>query len=253
MDNPPSWVRTLAADGKRFRYYIGQQSGSSFQTAFEGALAQILRKIKAEESVALTSVVEVVNRVEAAGDTVTEYDQLSERTQALVQGVVKGAEVYKAHVVRTCAGGPYFQVSLLMRRRRARIDASVPDPITTSDVVWRSAVVPGWGQLHAGHHTRGWVLLAGGVGSLTLGLLGQQFASNDFAKAASSRRQSDRAFYDERANRLQALAYVGFAIAAGTYVYNLVDATTAAPATQYYAESAPPQWQWTANGMYGRF
>ena len=41
MDNPPSWVRTLAADGKRFRYYIGQQSGSSFQTAFEGALGQV--------------------------------------------------------------------------------------------------------------------------------------------------------------------------------------------------------------------
>ena len=237
----PAWVRTLSADGQRFRYYVGQRSGSTFQSAFEGALGDVLRKIRAEESVEIESVVEVMSTIKAQGDAFTHSENLSALTKSTVQGVIKGADVYKIHVMRTCDGGPHFEVSLMMRRRRSRIDRSIPAPISTGDILWRSAVVPGWGQLHAGHNTRGWLLLSTAVGGLTVGILTHQLASNDFANAASSTRQSDRDHYDERAHILQTTSYVALALSAGLYIYNVIDASTLTPAVQYYASVTTKQ------------
>lgn len=238
--NIPAWARNHAARGKQYRYYVGEQRGKTFGLAFQAALNSVLFEIKAEESVEIDSVLEVVNAVKSRGDTITEAGDLTAFTRSRVKGVVRGAEVHDVYVVQTCDDGPRFDVYLLVRVRRDRVDHSVPDPIETSDIVWRSAVVPGWGQLYAGHRSWGWFLLSAAVGGLAVGAVTGVLARNDHAEAGSQTRQSDRDYYNERASMLRVVSYATLALAGGVYIYSLVDATTTQPTTQYYAKR--PTW-----------
>ena len=234
--NIPAWAHNHAARGKQYRYYVGEQRGMTFGQTFQAALNSVLFEIKAEQSVEIDSVLEVINAVKSRGDTITESSELTAFTRSKVKGVVRGAEVHDVYVVQTCDDGPRYNVYLLVRIRRDRADHSVPDPIETSDIVWRSALVPGWGQLHAGHRSRGWFLLSTTVGGLAVGAITGILARNDHAEAGSQTRQSGRDYYDERASMLRTVSYITLAVAAGTYIYSLVDATTTPPTTQYYAE-----------------
>ena len=50
--------------------------------------------------------------------------------------------------------------------KKSLVDKPVPKLITRGDILFRSAFLPGWGQIYAGSKTKGSFLMAGGIGLL---------------------------------------------------------------------------------------
>ncbi len=132
--------------------------------------------------------------------------------------------------------------------RRKRFDltvdfgasVSIPftyEPIQKSDIMWRSAVFPGWGQRYAGYTKRGWaytigegvslILLAGTIGNYNHNVDVYNDAREDYRNAVTpgevlyTRYQMDEAYSDVEDSRSGVNGMV--IISSLIYIVNLVD------------------------------
>ena len=94
--------------------------------------------------------------------------------------------------------------------------------------LWRSAIVPGWGQMYKGSWLKGGLILGGSValagGALTCELMrGYNFAEKSSNHNSTSVKQQ----YYARVNMLKTGMYCCLGGLAALYVYNLIDAIVA--------------------------
>lgn len=96
--------------------------------------------------------------------------------------------------------------------------------------LWRSAIVPGWGQMYKGSWFKGGLILGGSValagGALTCGLM----RNDNLAKIETTHSTSVKQQYRTRINGLNTGMYCCIGGLAALYVYNLVDAVVASGA-----------------------
>lgn len=141
-------------------------------------------------------------------------------------------DVYAARHCRP--EGILHEVYLLVGAPKRIPDDAVPAPIGAVDGLWRSALVPGWGQLHKGESAKGWSLLAGTVGTATGGLLLQELAQRDYADAAAARTRPEKNHFLDRGDAFHTGSLVLLGAAGILYVYNLLDAGLTRPRVQYF-------------------
>jgi len=99
--------------------------------------------------------------------------------------------------------------------------------------VWRSALVPGWGQLYKREKKKGLAIL-GGTGLLALGTVVtySQYNSN-LRLAQQNSNIYVRTQYIDRADSWRNGSYVCIAGIAALYIYNIIDAATSKGAKKY--------------------
>lgn len=127
------------------------------------------------------------------------------------------------------------------------------------DPLWRSAVLPGWGQAYNGESMKGWILggitiaaLAGTVGTYIVGDQARSNYENGTASTTQSQYDSYYNTWDQMAqvNNILALSFLAL------YTFNLVDAIIdAKPQTQAVGllpgEEPPVQLGLLDNGLIG--
>ncbi len=152
-----------------------------------------------------------------------------------VKSIIKGQPVtFNAKVVdeywQRLDSGDYLMTRLYAR---SSVDSKVKfDNIVKTDKyggigLWRSALVPGWGQMYKGPYVKGGLIMGGTVafvgGALYTGLTRQDYLSKmDNTHNASTKQQ-----YMTKANNMATGMYVCIGGLAALYIYNLVDAIVA--------------------------
>ena len=103
--------------------------------------------------------------------------------------------------------------------------------------LWRSAIVPGWGQFYKGDNLKGGLLL-GGCAVAAAGLIFTESERADYDKkiGQTSNTQLKKDYINKR-NNFETARNICIGVAAAIYVYNLIDAVTASGATRVETKS----------------
>jgi len=246
-DVKPSWL-TETPTGKLFRYYSGMgSSNTSLQQAQENAVANILQQIVDEGTftVSIESMSETSESIQTSiGGTNFEItddfirEVIRTGTSKAIHGLRKEEEYWQSV---NSSNGLEHQFWVLFK---------VPKPGMSSNTfanqgygfgpVWRSFILPGWGQRYKGEKRKGAQYLtasalAGGTTFLAF------YMSESYTRKAENERDLDnRKFYNDWSGRSHALGIISGLIAGGLYGYNIFDAMTA-PGAKKYASVSPSE------------
>jgi hypothetical protein len=101
------------------------------------------------------------------------------------------------------------------------------DPPTKSTYLWRSALVPSYGQFSKGESAKGYFIAGGTAVFLTSGFILSNLKITAESDAKNSRTQTLRNYYNDNANTYNNISLACFIATAAVYVYNVVDAVAA--------------------------
>ncbi len=110
---------------------------------------------------------------------------------------------------------------------------SEPSPISP---VWRSAIVPSWGQFYKGQIGKGYVIAISEAVFIPAGIILSNLETTNQADALVSRTQVLRDYYNGQANAYSNLSLGCFILAGAVYIYNVVDALVS-PSEKVYVEN----------------
>jgi hypothetical protein len=95
------------------------------------------------------------------------------------------------------------------------------------DAIWRSAILPGWGQLYKGSKTKGLFIMGGEV-ALAVGIVATENLNASYRKKINESHNADHIqTYAGKADNMQNIRNICIAGAAALYLYNLIDAIAA--------------------------
>lgn len=93
--------------------------------------------------------------------------------------------------------------------------------------LWRSAIVPGWGQFHKGSYVKGGLIL-GGTAVLIGGIVATETVRTDYARRIGETHNADyKRLYAKRADQFSTARNICIGALGALYVYNLIDAIAA--------------------------
>lgn len=96
-------------------------------------------------------------------------------------------------------------------------------PPTAFSPIWRSALLPGWGQLYRGDTFKGITFFTLTLASITSGLVFDQLSNEASIIAQSARTQARRDFYNNEKKTTYTYSMISFVGAGIFYVWSLVD------------------------------
>ncbi|MBT7093601.1 MAG: hypothetical protein HN936_10165 [Bacteroidetes bacterium] len=244
-DAKPSWV-TEAPNGKVFRYYSGMgSSNTSLQQAQENAVGNILQQLVEEGTfnVSIESTTEVSETIhtsssgtdfEISDDFIRELVRTG--TSKAIQGLRKEEEYWQSVKISQSIEYQYW---VLFKIPKPGVD---PNIFLKQGYglapIWRSALLPGWGQRYKGEKRKGSRFL---TATATVGAASflSFYMSDSYSQKAENERDIDnRNFYNDWSNRSYTIGIISSLITGGIYGYNIFDAMTASGAKRY-AQAAP--------------
>ncbi|MCH5305560.1 MAG: hypothetical protein J1E79_03680 [Rikenella sp.] len=93
--------------------------------------------------------------------------------------------------------------------------------------LWRSAIVPGWGQFHKGSNLKGGLIL-GGTAALVAGIVFTESQRSDYVRKISKTHDAGiKRAYSTKRDHFATARNICVGAAAVLYVYNLIDAVVA--------------------------
>lgn len=99
--------------------------------------------------------------------------------------------------------------------------------------VWRSALVPGWGQMHKKQKTKGVIILSSEAVFVAGALTSEYLRSTYYKKATETKDITKRRDYISKSDTWEVSRNIMFVVAGGIYIYNLVDVFTSKGAKKY--------------------
>lgn len=99
--------------------------------------------------------------------------------------------------------------------------------------LWRSAIIPGWGQMYKKSYAKGAIILALEAGTIVTGVVFNNQYNSYLKKSKTTTDPGAIKFYQNKANQAKNLRTGFFVGAAAIYVYNIVDAIAAKGKLRY--------------------
>ena len=97
---------------------------------------------------------------------------------------------------------------------------------TPSEGLWRSAIVPGWGQYYKGSQYKARLALLGTTSLVISGLLSANHSNEMDDRSKSSVSSYNRNYYHDEATKYHQLSLIFYGVAAGLYALNIFDAVS---------------------------
>lgn len=236
-DVPPDWVRRRP-EGANHDYFPNVGEGASESEAYTAAVLRALAEV-GRETAGLQVSAEMLISAQAQ---ISHRDGQSFETESIREHlhssgswqIAPGVKIVRVELGRDASSGRYRAYVLVEVPRREPRAVSLP-----VDALWRSALVPGWGQISKRQEGKGYAILATEAvllaGTLTTGIMNRKARADANATAIPA----DRTFYSDRADNLF-YASLGIGIAAAAvYVYNLLDAYLAERSDIIYQTAHP--------------
>ena len=230
---PPTWLMEPPA-GTYYTYYSGIGSSSlSLASAKEQAISNVLSEIIMGGEITAQSQITTFQQQSNLGN-------LSEVTREIQQTgkstTIKGLEKEEEYWETLKKGSELsYRYWILMRKQKPEyvgLEFTIKQGYGIAPV-WRSILVPGWGQINKGESKKG-IRILGAEAVLISTFLISQNLSHDYSRKASLERDADRrTFYNQMSNRSYAIALVSGIMGGVGYFYNVFDAVTGQGAKKY--------------------
>lgn len=230
----PQWLHKLPKPSNpSFMYETVSAAASTLDKAREKCLAELIAGSGLKNGVVAVSTTRSSERL----SQVWQNGRLSEQvvydshTSAQMQ-----SEAVKLHIENIAEywtrdrSGNYYLTRLYAKSELGKAPLFDPIELTTrygARGLWRSAIVPGWGQFHKGSHLKGGLIL-GGCAVLAGGIVFTESQRSDYArKIMRTHNQQLINSYSTQRDHFAAARNICIGAAAALYVYNLIDAIAA--------------------------
>lgn len=228
----PEWVYKTP-DGYVNDYFVGKgtskiSKAESIQFALEDAISIIIKNgqinIKGTENFN-----EFTTEVMKDGKSVS-FDVVSKIAKEIyIDGSSRTISNLKEVERYTEQNGLYIDAYVLVSVPKNNPES----PPNSFSPVWRSILLPGWGQLYKDQSFKGFSFMALSIGGVAGGLIFTELRKDATNKANSSRTQITRDFYNTEAKNYNTYATISYITAGAFYAWSLMDAIIDKPENLY--------------------
>ncbi len=230
----PQWVKSLPkASNQTFDYIILSADGYALSDARQNCFSELIAATGLEKGVTT-----VTDYASSEGEVVlwdndrkSEYVESSFSMKSIVKG--KPVTIYGIKIDEYWERDDDGKIHLKTLYMRSQIDKEpVFDKVKVTSMygangLWRSAIVPGWGQLYKGDQLKGGLVL-GGTAVLVGGIVATETIRSDYArKINESHNVDERKLFAKRIDQFSTTRNICIGALGALYVYNIVDAIVA--------------------------
>jgi hypothetical protein len=223
----------------RYEYKVAQGEGSTLKAARDDAFSGVLVDLGNAAGMAVDSrsIVDLKSELgySAGASQYSESDSQSTTFNIRRQGV--NASLTKVGEYYEYRHGRYLLWELYEVSTSGAFKTFTPEYTTRYGFsgAWRSAIVPGWGQLYKGKAAKGVTLLAAEALLVTGAVYSEMRRSDSFRKSQETTNLNIVKEYRNRADSWELYRNVAVGAAAGVYLINLLDAALAKGKVKYAA------------------
>lgn len=230
----PQWVhKTPTPTNSTFKYTVITSAASSLDAAREKCLAELMSSSGLSQGVIITS----------------DYKSKEKLTQQWINGRLSEVVDYDAETVTSAKSkeneifvenideywtkdnnGNYYLTKLYAISELDRRPLFDNVELTTKyglSGLWRSAIVPGWGQFYKGSNLKGGLILGGTVGLIAGIIYTDSQRSNYVNKIGKTHDADIKKAYATKRDHFTTGRNICIGALAALYIYNLIDAVVA--------------------------
>ncbi|MDE5561153.1 MAG: hypothetical protein K2J00_05045 [Bacteroidaceae bacterium] len=227
----PRWMhRRPTATNPSFKYEIVSASATSLDEARNKCLAELISSSGLSRGVVVSSDYkskETLSQVWTNGKLAERVDYGSETVSS---AKCKEGELFVENIDEYWTrdnAGTYYLTRLYAKSELGRTPLFDNVELTTrygARGLWRSAIVPGWGQFHKGSNLKGGMIL-GGMVALVGGIVFTENQRADYVRRiGQTHNVSQISSYQTKRDHFATARNICIGAAAALYVYNLIDA-----------------------------
>lgn len=234
---PPTWIKN-PPQGLNNTYsfkVVETDAGNDLSTARKHSQKELTRSVEREFNIKVSDVMESQStthynnkKISYLGDET--YTMRIESDDAAVNIYYERVDEY--YRIESVGGNRVFKLYTLYAVARPSVALPNFDSFMKTDKygargLWRSMIVPGWGQFYKGSKVKGGLLLGGTV-ACAAGIIFTESQSSDYATKATQTYNVDHIrTYLNKSNNYETARNICIGGAAAIYVYNLIDAIVA--------------------------
>lgn len=245
----PGWFSgNTNIDSKFFKYFVSKGTSSSIDTARKLAIQNVLldyAQFLGSEYVVNIETFNKINNTQDNGNikTTTSFEFIGKihgKEQSFTIPCFTIVEYYWEREMFN--GKSQYQYWILVRIPYKEEDCNLPiHPNFAKSALWRSAILPGWGQMYIGYKTKGTIILTT-TAILVSGFTTSQilYANNwnNYTNSLKLGRSDDAQVYKSNADDWLLIRNINLVALGSVYVYNLVDALTKKGVNVYTSNNA---------------
>ncbi|HPW65625.1 MAG TPA: DUF5683 domain-containing protein [Salinivirgaceae bacterium] len=244
-DKKPVWLRgSSAIESSDFMYFVGEGSGSTVDVARKSAIQNVI--LQYAESLGTSYIVGSETEMDISETKIgDEYHRIEDyQFSAKVKGeeqrfTIPCLSVVEYYWERSSYGGSGYQFWVLVRIPHSKRDCNKPFYKSYGgSAFFRSAILPGWGQLYKNEKTKGYVIMAGTLTLASVSLVSYTQYTANYSYAKQTQNYDMMTQYINTGDNWATISTVTGIAAGALYIYNLIDAI-AAKGEKRYASDKP--------------
>lgn len=227
----PQWLHKLPEpSNSTFRYEVVSAQGGSLDAAREKCLAELISESGLKNGIIAVSDYQTNERViqNWANGRLTEHVDYETNTTTTVKG--SETKLYVEHIAEYWtqdSSGDYYLTRLYAKSELDQAPLFDNVELTTrygAQGLWRSAIIPGWGQFHKGTNLKGGLIL-GGSALLIAGIVYTSNLRSDYtAKITKTHDANLKKAYATKRDNFTTGRNACIGALSALYIYNLIDA-----------------------------
>lgn len=248
----PQWVSTPPR-GYTNEYFVGEGSADTRQEAKQLAVSKALARAAESQTVTVDTRMAVMDVT--GSQTNSGAQSSTESATQVVREIAISGKSLRLNGMRVAeeyaaVSGSKSEVWVLMSAPRQAGIRKVP---SRASAVMRSVLVPGWGQYTIGYEAKGLLIGATVLSSLPTALALKNAEKQNRLLAESTLIQQSRISYTNKANAFGSASSVALAVAGASWVFGVVNATSAP--FKLYVQAEPSEKRmgvslaWSSQGL----
>lgn len=233
----PRWIRDIPkSTSNTFNYELVTVMAKSLDAARQKSLDNLI-----EASGVKSGIVSVISynseeKLSQQWDNGKLTEQIGYKAQTEIESKSQEIKLYVESVAEywECdRSGNYYLTRLYAKSEESPVfdDIEITSQYGARGL-WRSLLIPGWGQFYKGSMLKGGLIL-GGSAALAIGIIGtEQQRADNIKKIALTHNETGKRTYASRADSWAAGRNVCIGALSALYIYNLIDAIMAAGASR---------------------
>ncbi len=241
----PRWLKSMPTQtpGANYEFKLVENSGDNLKTLQLGqvnALGSYLQQTNKIEGVIKEDIEEIDTN---EGHTSTVSHKLSFQTETSIEAfqcILVDNYWEEVQISSKETMFNYYTLYAVSNEKYPRFDRFVTTTQYGASAMWRSALVPGWGQLYKGSTLKGSLMLGGTAAAAAAIVYTENMRSVYANKMNQTHNFDHRKFYNNKRHSFAIARNACIGAAASLYIYNIVDALVA-PGARYIKVSVSPE------------
>ena len=232
----PTWL-TEIPKGKYYYYFSGAASSTtSLDDAKEKATISVLSEIVMSNEVTIESEITLFDQEtnDELISRVTNEIKLTGKSST-ISGLKKEEEYWESKKVGNDLIYRYWILMKIPKEKYIGVDLSELELKSSYGITptLKSAIVPGWGQIHKKENKKGIIIISGFASTLTAGIITHSISNNYAVDAQNADSGEWIDYYNSLSEQYYIASSISYILSAAIYGYNIYDAISSRGAKIY--------------------